>query len=111
MVLIADCKTPYLFRHIDDVLRMREPRVIQELADAKKRASTAKLKDIQTWGNVYSKLEEECIEKLEAELKDIQRRKGTSDAWQLLGEAYVEGAMGGEVAEKMRERLCRFPIV
>lgn len=111
--MIVEGKTPYVFRDIENVFRTREAAVTRELEQTQSWAKTsvAKVRDASTLSNVYTKIDKRNIENLEAELNNIQERRGEISGWQLLGEAYVEGVMNGEVAETMAQRIQKHNFV
>lgn len=88
--LIPGGNTPYILRHIDDALRMRCLQ-IRKLLERKP-----------------GKVEVEVLCK---EWQDTKQKIGERDGWVLVGDAYVEGIMDGEVAEEMEERVQRYGIV
>ncbi|KAF1849051.1 uncharacterized protein K460DRAFT_404301 [Cucurbitaria berberidis CBS 394.84] len=76
LFFIVDGATPYIFAHADNVLRRRAQQIREQINDKHTKASKT---DLAT------------------ELQDVETRIGSRDAWQLMGEAYVEGIMEGSL--------------
>ncbi|KAF2033958.1 hypothetical protein EK21DRAFT_108375 [Setomelanomma holmii] len=92
--LIPGGSTPYIFAHIDQVLQRQADRIRQRLSKMPpSKSSRAKKKELET------------------ELQEIEAKIGQKDGWQLVGEAYVEGVMHGEVASEIEEHAQRYSIV
>ncbi|KAF2822682.1 hypothetical protein CC86DRAFT_458461 [Ophiobolus disseminans] len=91
--LIRGGKAPYIFTHIDDVLRRRAGEMRNQLST----------KVWRPW--------DKRTKALRAELEAVESRIGTKHGWQLVGEAYIEGVMRGEVGDEMRERVERISIL
>ncbi|KAI4667657.1 uncharacterized protein J4E88_010177 [Alternaria novae-zelandiae] len=93
--LVADAKAPYILAQVDDVLR-RQAREIREQLDTGMSRSV--------------KLTRKQRKSLRKQLLEIEGRLGGENAWQLIGEAYVEGVMNGEAAGLAEARAQRYNI-
>ncbi|KAH8678284.1 heterokaryon incompatibility protein-domain-containing protein [Xylariales sp. PMI_506] len=93
LMLIKGAEVPYIFRPVDEDLRLRAKR-IQSLMKRRSKKET----DIE--------FENKKVE-LDTELKALEAQIGDQNGWVAVGEAYVEGVMRGESDEEgMRfERL------
>jgi hypothetical protein len=91
--LIQGGNMPYIFAHVDEVLRRRASQIRKRLDDK------------------HARISEDETSTLRAELEDVEHRIGGKDGWQLVGETYVEGVMKGEVAGQMDERAQRYSFV
>jgi hypothetical protein len=85
MFLIGNATTLYIFAHMDDVSRGRAHRLREQLRTRKNRDGSRKLSDAQ-------------IRALEQEAQEVESKAGSRYEWQLVGEAFVEGSINGEVA-------------
>lgn len=83
MMLIKDCYVPYIVRHVDDDLEMRTEAITRLLRETS------------------GQLSHEDTQRLSMLAQDWRARRGTQDAWRLVGEAYVEGIMHGQLADKV----------
>ncbi|KAH7083096.1 heterokaryon incompatibility protein-domain-containing protein [Paraphoma chrysanthemicola] len=97
--LIADSNCPYVFAHMDEVFRRRSNDIRKELS----RISN-------TW-IVGADASRRKKAQLEQELRDVEAKIGCQDAWQVVGEAYVEGVMNGEIAIEVEGRGKRYGVV
>ncbi|KAI4913049.1 uncharacterized protein J4E92_009921 [Alternaria infectoria] len=93
--LVADAKAPYILAQVDDVLQ-RQAREIREQLDTGKSRSV--------------KLTNEQRKSLREQLLEIESRPQGESAWQLVGEAYVEGVMNGEAAGLAEAWAQRYDI-
>ena len=93
--LVADAKAPYILAQVNDVLQ-RQAREIREQLDTGKSRSV--------------KLTREHRKSLRERLLQIESRPQGESAWQLVGEAYVEGVMNGEAAGLAEARAQRYNI-
>jgi len=93
--LVADAKAPYILAKVDDVLQ-RQAREIREQLD------TGMSKSV--------KLTRKQRKSLQIQLLEIESRPRGENAWQLVGEAYVEGVMNGEAAGLAETRAQRYNI-
>lgn len=97
--LITDSHCPYIFAHVDYVLRRRSNQIREELSRVSK---------IWLLGARASRQKKA---QLEQELRDVEAKIGCRDAWQVVGEAYVEGMMNGEIASEVEGRVKRYSVV
>jgi hypothetical protein len=88
--LIANGNAPYVLAHIDDVLR-RRAREIRNKID--------------------SRADAVAEDKLRKDLVDVEDRIGKRDGYQLVGEAYVEGVMNGEIADQVRDKMKKYSLL
>jgi len=93
--LVADAKAPYILAKVDDVLQ-RQAREIREQLDTGMSRSV--------------KLTRKQRKSLQTQLLEIESRPRGENAWQLVGEAYVEGIMHGEAAGVAEARAQRYNI-
>lgn len=90
--LIPGGSTPIIFAHIDDVLR-------RKIVDLRRRVGKKGL-----GGKIPS------TEDLEKQIHELEARIGEKDGYQLVGEAYVEGVMQGEVVDSLESQIRRIDI-
>jgi hypothetical protein len=88
--LIADGKAPYIFTHIDNVLQRRAAQIRLEIGIQVDAASEVDLRK---------------------DLVEVEARIGKQDGYQLVGEAYIEGVMNGEVADQLKDRTKRYSFL
>jgi hypothetical protein len=88
--LIADGKAPYIFTHIDNVLQRRAAQIRLEIGIQVDAASEVDLRK---------------------DLVEVGARIGKQDGYQLVGEAYIEGVMNGEVADQLKDRTKRYSFL
>ncbi|KAH4923389.1 hypothetical protein HBI26_045450 [Parastagonospora nodorum] len=88
--LMADGNAPYIFAHIDDVLRRRAREIRKQL---------------------HSRADPVSEDALREELVDVKGRIGKMDGYQLVGEAYIEGVMNGEVEDQVRARMKMYSFL
>ena len=93
--LVADAKAPYILAQVDDVLQ-RQAREIREQLDTGMSRSV--------------KLTRKQRKSLQIQLLEIESRPRGENAWQLVGEAYVEGVMNGEAAGLAEAWAQRYDI-
>ena len=91
--LIPGGSTPMIFAHMDDVLR-------RKIVHLRGRVGRKGLD-----GKVPKRKE------MEEQVSALEARIGRRDAYQLVGEAYIEGIMQGEVAESLEREVQRVEIV
>lgn len=82
--LMADGNAPYIFAHIDDVLRRRARELRNQL---------------------HSRADPVSESDLREELADVEGGVGKRDGYQLVGEAYIEGVINGEVEDQVRAQM------
>ncbi|KAI1855263.1 hypothetical protein JX265_006594 [Neoarthrinium moseri] len=93
VVLIKGANVPYLFRHADAALRWQ-------------------IEDIKV--NLFLLEQHKSLDGLEMakqDLRDLEALIGTKDGYVLVGEAYVEGIMDGEVISEYVDRFERITVV
>lgn len=91
VLLIPGGHACYIFTPLDTVLKRRAEELREELKEHKP-SSPGKTT-------------------LEFELKSVEGRIGKHEAYQLVGEAYIEGVMNGEVAEEFADKLRTYNIM
>lgn len=99
VMLIRGAIVPYIFRHVDDNLKLQVEGLKKETEELEKELLAQK----------HSNDEEEQkgamdtrrnIAKLRRKFIQTDGQNGRKDGWILIGEAYVEGVMRGEVLER-----------
>jgi hypothetical protein len=88
--LIANGNAPYVLAHIDDVLRRRAREIRNK---------------------VNSRADPVTESKLRKDLVEVEGKIGKRDGYQLVGEAYVEGVMNGEVADQVRDKMKKYSFL
>ena len=96
VMLIRGAIVPYIFRHVDDNLKLQADNIKMELEELEEELLAQKHSDDEE-EQMDTRRE---IAKLRRELIQTEGQIGRKDAWILIGEAYVEGIMRGEVLER-----------
>ena len=99
VMLIQGAIVPYIFRHVDDNLKLQVEGLKKEMEELEKELLAQK----------HSNDEKEQKEAMDTRRKIAKLRRkfiqtdgqiGRKDGWTLIGEAYVEGVMRGEILER-----------
>lgn len=98
VMLVRGAIVPYTFRHVDDDLRLQAEKLKKEMEKLEKRllAQKQSTDDKEQQAAMGTRKE---IAKLRRKLIQAEGQIGRKDGWILIGEAYVEGVMRGEVLE------------
>ena len=91
-MLVKGAIIPYVFRHVDEESR----RLVEKMQEKEKIVEECANK--HGLSELLARRAEERIAKLKQVIGRL--RRGRKDAWILIGEAYVEGVMRGEVVER-----------
>lgn len=92
VMLVKGAIIPYVFRHVDEESR----RLVEKMQEKEKIVEECANK--HGLSELLARRAEERIAKLKQVIGRL--RRGRKDAWILIGEAYVEGVMRGEVVER-----------
>lgn len=97
--MVRSAIVPYIFRHVDDDLRLQAEKLKKEMEKSEKRllAQKQRTDDKEQQAAMNTRKE---IAKLRRRLIQAEGQIGRKDGWILIGEAYVEGVMRGEVLKR-----------
>lgn len=99
VILVRGAIVPYVFRHVDEDLKLQLGKVKEKLEKEEKRVSDLKQSTSKSSRERAARLQEK-IPGLRRNVDVLQAQVGRKDAWVLIGEAYVEGFMRGEALER-----------
>ncbi|KAF3022523.1 hypothetical protein E8E14_011980 [Neopestalotiopsis sp. 37M] len=85
VILIKGAKVPYIFRPVDDALRVEIETVRNDIDYMERKSGKST----------------QAVQKLRDKMQDLESRIGKDDGWVLVGEAYVEGVMDGEIRRSL----------
>lgn len=99
VMLVRGAIVPYVFRHIDEDLRLRVTKLQAELKELKGKLARCRVSADKKQRESVVGLEKKVAD-LSGEIGKLEAQVGKKDAWILVGEAYVEGLMRGEALER-----------